>query len=138
MRKPYTKTLCLPFCYHDTPVLGFGLCFGNTSTRLWIRDVLKGVFVDNLVVVPRMNDGCVWFVVRHDGGQLSERDLGELFDGDIGGTDVGQYLRGHVTVRRVPVDGLSDYVRSELELLEIVRGDMLDSGFDWNVGGSFE
>jgi hypothetical protein len=125
MRKPYAKTLCLPFCYHDTPMGSYGLRSGLVSFMLWITDVLEGVFVDNFVVIPRVNDGCAWFVVRTDGGLLSERDLGELFDADIGGTDVGQYLRGRVTVRRVDIGDMSEYVRDELALLEIVKADVL-------------
>lgn len=79
--------------------------------------------MDNFVVVPRVEDGCAWFIIRTDGGELSVRDLGELFDADIGATEVGKYLREHVTIRRVDITGMSEYVRGELELLEIVRGD---------------
>jgi hypothetical protein len=125
MRKPYTKTSHSVFWGCDTPMVVHSLRSAFTSVRMWITTIFEEVFVDNFVVVPRVNDGCAWFIIRTDGGQLSEGDLGELFDGDIGSTDVGRYLREHVTVRRVDITGMSKYVQGELLLQEMVRGDVL-------------
>jgi len=125
MRKPYMKTLHSVFWGCDTPMVVHSLRSAFTSVIVWITTIFGEVFVDNFVVVPRVNDGCAWFFVRVDGGELSERDLGELFDADIGATEVGQYLREHVTVRRVDITGMSKYVQGELWLQEMVRGDVL-------------
>ena len=80
--------------------------------------------MDNFVVVPRMSEECVWFVTRVDGGGFTGRDVSELCDGDIGGTEFGQYLRSQVTVRRVDVSNFSEYVKEELMLREVVEGDV--------------
>jgi hypothetical protein len=125
MRKPYTKTLHSVFWGCDTPMVAFRLRSAFTSVRMWITTIFEEVFVDNFVVVPRVNDGCAWFFVRTDGGQLSERDLVELFDADVCSTEVGKYLRQHVTVRRVDISGMSEYVQGELWLQELVRSDVL-------------
>lgn len=125
MRKPYTKTSHSVFWGCDTPKGALSLHSGCGSYSLWITTDFEEAFVDNFVVVPRVNDGCAWFFIRTDGGKMSERDLGELFDADIGATEVGQYLREHVTVRRVDITGMSGYVQGELLLQEMVRGDVL-------------
>jgi hypothetical protein len=122
MRKPYTKTLHSVFLVRDTPMTVFRLRSGWNCCRVWISQVFEEVFVDNFVVVPRMNDEVVWFMVRVDGGGFTGRDVGELCDGDIGGTEFGQYLRSQVTVRRVDVSDFSEYVKEELRLREIVEG----------------
>jgi hypothetical protein len=89
---------------------------------VWISTDFEEVFVDNFVVVPRMSEDVVWFVVRVDGGGFTARDVSELCDADIGGTEFGQYLRSQVTVRRVDVSDFSEYVKEELRLREIVEG----------------
>jgi hypothetical protein len=125
MRKPYTKTLHSVFWGCDTPKVVLSLRSGLGSCMVWITTIFGEVFVDNFVVVPRVNDGCAWFIIRTDGGGLSERDLPELFDADVCSTQVGQYLREHVTVRRVDITGMSEYVQGELWLQELVRSDVL-------------
>jgi hypothetical protein len=91
---------------------------------VWISNDFEEVFVDNCVVVPRMVEECVWFVTRVDGGGLTGRDLPELFDGDIGATEFGEYLRRNVLVRRVDVSDFSEYVKEELRLREVVEGEL--------------
>jgi hypothetical protein len=78
--------------------------------------------VDNCVVVPRMLNECVWFMTRVDGGGFTGRDVPELFDGDVGSTElVGIYV-ANVLVRRVDVSDFSEYVKGELRLRETGGG----------------